>query len=321
MWDSGQGAPTFLLSAYLDDQFWSYYDSSTKRALPRGPWIKKAEEDPSFWDIYTEQASRVELRHRRHLLVLGKHHNQSEGVVIWQKRFGCELGEDKSKRGYDRCGNKGRDFMTFDYEALTWIALDADAEVMTRVWNADPAFIQKKIVQHEDCIQMLQRLWEYGKEAVLRKEPPAVKVSRKVSYDSLETLTCRAHGFYPKEINATWRKDGKPWEQETSSGGVVPNSDGTYHTWISVKIEPKDRDRYWCHVEHAGLLEPLDLPRQESASVGRFVGVFFGVMAAILMVAGIIFYRNKQQDGCKGTSTSNGQTALAVEKARESHPE
>ena len=97
---------------------------------------------------------------------------------------------------------------------------------------------------------------------VLSAEPPSVKVSRKVSYDSLETLTCRAHGFYPKQINATWRKDGKPWEQETSSGGVVPNSDGTYYTWISVQIEPKDRDHYQCHVEHAGLMEPLDLAWQ-----------------------------------------------------------
>ncbi|XP_062978006.1 major histocompatibility complex class I-related gene protein-like [Elgaria multicarinata webbii] len=294
MWNSGQGLATFLLSAYLDDQLWGYYDSSTRRALPRGPWIKKAEEDdPSLWDIYTERASSVELHFRRHLLVPAKHHNHSEGVLIRQERVGCELGEDKSKRGFDRFGYNGRDFITFDYKALTWIAVDADAEVIKRKWEADPGFSQRRIVQQEDCLQTLQQFWKYGKEARQRKEPPAVKVSHKVSYDSLETLTCRAHGFYPKDINATWRKDGKPWEQETSSGGVVPNSDSTYHTWISVKIEPKDKDRYQCHVEHASLMEPLDLPRQESASVGRFVGVFFGVMAAILMVAGIIFYRSK----------------------------
>ncbi|XP_062978005.1 major histocompatibility complex class I-related gene protein-like [Elgaria multicarinata webbii] len=265
IWDTGQELPTFLLSAYLDDQLCGYYDSSTRRFVPRGPCIKKAEEDdPSLWDVYTERASGVELGFRRHLLVLLKHRKQSEGVLIWQERLGCNQGKDRSKRGYDRCGYNGRDFITFDYEALTWIALDANAEVIKRKWEADPGFSQRRIVQQEDCLQTLQQFWKYGKETLLRKEPPAVKVSRKVSYDSLEILTCRAHGFYPKEINATWRKDGKPWEQETSPGRVVPNSDGTYHTWISVKIEPKDRDHYWCHVEHAGLMEPLDLVWQES---------------------------------------------------------
>lgn len=73
----------------------------------------------------------------------------------------------------------------------------------------------------------------------------------------LETLVCQAFGFYPKEINATWRRDGVIWEEETFWKSIAPNSDGTYHAWLSIRINPKERSRYRCHVEHASLAKPL----------------------------------------------------------------
>ncbi|KAH0630680.1 hypothetical protein JD844_013970 [Phrynosoma platyrhinos] len=91
-------------------------------------------------------------------------------------------------------------------------------------------------------------------------EPPAVKVLlRKMDLESPETLVCQIHGFYPKEIDASWMKDGVNMEQETFRAGVLPNSDGTYHTWLSIIIDPKERDGFWCHVEHDGLPTPLDV--------------------------------------------------------------
>ncbi|ETE56062.1 hypothetical protein L345_18228, partial [Ophiophagus hannah] len=75
----------------------------------------------------------------------------------------------------------------------------------------------------------------------------------------MEVLVCRVYGFYPKEMDATWRKDGEVWEQDTFWGGVLPNSDGTYHAWLSIEVDPKERDRYRCYVDHDGLPEPLIL--------------------------------------------------------------
>ncbi|XP_053149244.1 major histocompatibility complex class I-related gene protein-like [Hemicordylus capensis] len=125
-----------------------------------------------------------------------------------------------------------------------------------------------------------------------RVEPPAMKVTHQVGPDGLEILTCRAHGFYPKEIDATWRKDGEFWEQETFRGAVTPNSDGTYHMWLSIEIDPKEREHYRCHVDHESLLGPLDLAWEKPGSVpmGIIVSAILWAVAAGLLVAGIVFY-------------------------------
>ncbi|XP_053158436.1 patr class I histocompatibility antigen, B-2 alpha chain-like isoform X2 [Hemicordylus capensis] len=135
-------------------------------------------------------------------------------------------------------------------------------------------------------------------------EPPTVKVTRQAGYDALETLTCRAHGFYPKEINATWRKDGEPWEQDTFRGGIAPNPDQTYHTWLSIKIDPKDRDHYQCHVQHASLPEPAIFAWEEPASMWLIVGASLGSMTAVLLLAGVLLYVRKWHKGYSTTSTS-----------------
>ncbi|XP_061469607.1 HLA class I histocompatibility antigen, B alpha chain-like [Rhineura floridana] len=95
------------------------------------------------------------------------------------------------------------------------------------------------------------------------RDPPTVKVTLMAGHDGLETLICQAYGFYPKEIDTTWRKDREVLEQQTFRRDVAPNSDRTYYAWLSIQIDPEDKDHYWCHVEHDGLLEPLDVAFRE----------------------------------------------------------
>uniref|UniRef100_A0A670ZB99 Ig-like domain-containing protein n=2 Tax=Pseudonaja textilis TaxID=8673 RepID=A0A670ZB99_PSETE len=92
-------------------------------------------------------------------------------------------------------------------------------------------------------------------------EPPGVTLERSKTEmeDGMETHICRLDGFYPREIDASWRRDGEVWLEETFHGSLAPNADGTYHYWLSIRIDPKERGRYRCHVEHDGLPEPLDL--------------------------------------------------------------
>uniref|UniRef100_A0A670HPS2 Ig-like domain-containing protein n=1 Tax=Podarcis muralis TaxID=64176 RepID=A0A670HPS2_PODMU len=90
-------------------------------------------------------------------------------------------------------------------------------------------------------------------------EAPVVKVTRKADYDGLETLVCQVHGFYPKEIEANWVKDGEVWQEGTLRGLVAPNSDGTYYLLLSVQIDPEERERFRCRVEHDSLEKPLDV--------------------------------------------------------------
>ncbi|XP_061477044.1 HLA class I histocompatibility antigen, B alpha chain-like [Rhineura floridana] len=95
------------------------------------------------------------------------------------------------------------------------------------------------------------------------RDPPMVKVTLMAGHDGLETLICQAYGFYPKEIDTTWRKDREVLEQQTFRRDVAPNSDRTYYAWLSIQIDPEDKDHYRCHVEHDGLLEPLDVAFRE----------------------------------------------------------
>ncbi|XP_053158417.1 patr class I histocompatibility antigen, B-2 alpha chain-like isoform X2 [Hemicordylus capensis] len=264
----GQGLPQFITVGYLDDQLFIHYDSDTRQKLPRAPWMKALlEEDPRYLVRNTAIAQSNELVFRDALAKLRGRYNQSGGLHTLQNMYGCELSKDGHRGGYDQYSYDGRDFLSFDKETLTWTATDVPAQVTKRKWGAEFADNEyQKAYLEGACIEWLQKYLDYGKETLLRKEPPTVKVARKAAYDNMETLVCRAHGFYPKEIDINWKKDGEVWMQDTFRGGVAPNSDGTYHTWHSIKIDSKDRDRYRCHIEHDGLLEPLDLAWEESAS-------------------------------------------------------
>ncbi|XP_044285688.1 BOLA class I histocompatibility antigen, alpha chain BL3-7-like, partial [Varanus komodoensis] len=158
--------------------------------------------------------------------------------------------------GYD-----GRDFLSLDKEHLRWTAADAKAQISKRKWEAEPAIAQGfKAYLEGECLEWLWRVLGYGNESLLRTEPPEVKVTRhKSSTEEVETLVCQAHGFYPKEIEAAWTRDGERREQETFRSRVDSNPDGTYYISLYTDVEPEERGLYRCRVAHAGLLQPLVL--------------------------------------------------------------
>ncbi|XP_053235926.1 H-2 class I histocompatibility antigen, Q9 alpha chain-like [Podarcis raffonei] len=309
--EPGQGLPQFITVGYVDDQQMDQYDSDTKEALPHVPWIRKVEkEDPQYWNMETQKSHSIELAFRESLQTLQNRYNQSGGIHTLQYMYGCELRSDGCKGGYRQFGYNGRDFIAFDKETLTWTAAEMEAQATKRKWDSDLAWNQySKHYLEEECIEWLQRYLDYGKETLLRTEAPVVKVTRKADYDGLETLVCQVHGFYPKEIEANWVKDGEVWQEGTLQGLVAPNSDGTYYLLLSVQIDPEERERFWCRVEHDSLEKPLDVAwEKEPVNLGLILGAILGVMAAILLVSGIIiFIRRKQIEklAYKAASTSD----------------
>ncbi|XP_042309048.1 H-2 class I histocompatibility antigen, Q9 alpha chain-like isoform X3 [Sceloporus undulatus] len=308
---SSQGLPQFSIVGYVDGQPIFHYDSDTKQALRKASWMEKAgEEDPEYWDRQTQLSQNTEQVFKENLVDLAKYYNQSGGFHTWQWMYGCELRKDGSKGGYQQYAYDGKDYISFDKDTLTWTAADLPAQNTKRKWDPDSAFNQaKKAYLEETCIEWLQRYLEYGKEELRRTDPPEVKVARKAGYDNMETLICRVDGFYPKDIDISWRKDGKDWIEDTFSGLVSPNSDGTYYKWLSVEIDPKDRERYKCHVEHDGLPDPVDLAWEEPASnLGLIVACVMGAVLLVAGIAGIVWiavYIKKRQDGYKAPSDSD----------------
>nr|XP_056723022.1 BOLA class I histocompatibility antigen, alpha chain BL3-7-like [Euleptes europaea] len=299
--EPGPGLPQFIAVGYVDEQPITRYDSDTKRKQPKVPWMEKAgKDDPQYWDTQSQILQGWEAGFRADLETLLDRFNQSRGGThTVQRMYGCEVGPDgRPSGGLSQYAYDGEDFLAFDKETLTWTAPLPQAQITKRRWEAEGIVAQRrKAYLEEECVEWLRRYLGYGKETLLRTEAPAAKVARKAGYDGRESLICRAHGFYPREIEVTWMKDGEDRKPDTFTGGVFPNSDGTYHTWLSIEVDPNEKDRYRCRVEHDGLLEPLDLAYEDPASnMGLIVGIIVAVLAALILLGiGVPCYMKKRQ--------------------------
>nr|XP_008122411.1 PREDICTED: major histocompatibility complex class I-related gene protein [Anolis carolinensis] len=272
-----------------------HYDSQVRRAIPRVPWITRVEEAyPMFWDWVTDRAQKAEMWFGWDMKKLQKLHNQSGGIYTLQSMYGCEMDGDGDRiQGYGLYGYNGEDFLSFDIETRIWTVSDVRAETLKKRWDSNVDRSQKiKDYLERNCIEYLQKFLDYGKEVLTIKEPPTVKVS----YDGLKTLTCRVDGFYPKEIDAVWKKDSEVWEQETLRGGVVPNSDGTFHTWLRLEVDPKDRDLYRCHVDHAALEEALDTAWEEPASIPIIIIIIIIAVLSVLVAHAVLLLWYKRNE-------------------------
>ncbi|XP_058024330.1 major histocompatibility complex class I-related gene protein-like isoform X2 [Ahaetulla prasina] len=274
--ESSQGLPQFLSVIHLNDIPIARYDFLNKKTVPLVPWMKEEEMKVKI----------PERMFRGDLEWLSARNNQNGGLHTWQVIVGCELKEDGSKRGFLHYGYDGMDIISFDKETLRWVVSQSQAQKVKEDWEKAPRWSQKiKDFLEKICIEWLQTNMSYQKEALKKTEPPVGKLTRKVVDDSLEVLTCQAFGFYPKEILATWMKNRKVCEYGTLHRNVAPNSDGTYYVWLSIEINPKERDRFRCHLEHEGLQEPLVLAWEEKTDTV----LYGGVAAVIIFILGAPF--------------------------------
>ncbi|XP_051003566.1 major histocompatibility complex class I-related gene protein isoform X1 [Acomys russatus] len=186
------------------------------------------------------------------------------GLHTYQRMIGCELLEDGSTTGFLQYAYDGRDFISFNKDSLSWVAIDNVAHIIKRAWEANLHELQyQKNWLEEECVAWLKRFLEYGKATLERTEPPVVRTSRKETFPGVMTLFCRAHGFYPPEISMTWMKNGEDIFQEVDHGGLLPSGDGTYQMWVSVDLDPQSKDVYSCHVEHCGHQMVLEAPQEQ----------------------------------------------------------
>ncbi|XP_058022362.1 major histocompatibility complex class I-related gene protein-like [Ahaetulla prasina] len=311
--EPSQGQPHYVALGYVDGEVFVHYDSHSRRMQPRVSWMEKywdgqvLGQNDKYWDDQTQKARGQEEAVRENLEILRSRYNQSEGLHTVQRMYGCELCKDGSKGSFMQHGYEGRTFITFDTETLTWVAPDPQAQITKRKWEALPGMTQgQKTYLEEICIEWLEKYLSYGNETLLRTEAPKVTVnSRKEVEDGMETHICHVHGFYPREIDASWTRDGEVWLEDTLHASVAPNADGTYHYWLSIQIDPKERDRYRCHVEHDGLQEPLDLELKEPTNSKYnlrliiIIIIIIGcvVAALVCLIVGIlVFFKRRQED-------------------------
>ncbi|NXS35545.1 HA1F protein, partial [Pomatostomus ruficeps] len=316
--EPGPGLPEFMIMGYLDGIPFQRYNSEWGRDEPLTPWMA-ARAEQEYWDSETEISKRIQHVNVGDLERLRVRYNQSKGLHTLQKNYGCDLLSDGSVRGSNQYGYDGRDFISFELGSGSFMAADSGAQVTTRRWNTDGLSVEywTNYLGHS-CLEEIQKYIKYGQEALERKEPPAVHVSGKEEHGTL-ILSCHAYGFYPRAIAVNWMKGDEIRDQETHWGGIVPNSDGTFHTWARIEARPEEWEQYRCRVEHPGMPEPriVAWEPQSGGNLTRVVAVSIISAIKVILLIGFGIWKlqsgRRQKDGYKVAAgkdvRANGSTA------------
>ncbi|XP_071416388.1 class I histocompatibility antigen, F10 alpha chain-like [Pithys albifrons albifrons] len=305
------GVPQFMSMGFLDGIPFVRYDSERGRMEPQTPWMEKGAE-PGYWDGQTQIAEGNQHVFATNLEILRGRYNQSGGLHTWQRVVGCDVLSDGTVRGFYRHGYDGRDFISFDLGSKSFVAADGAAQVTKRKWE-HKGIEAERLTNYLEyiCPEWLRKYIRYGQEVLERKEPPDVHVSGKEEHGIL-TLSCHAYGFYPGVIGISWMKGDEIWDQETEWGGVVPNSDGTFHSWARIEVLPGEWEQYRCRVEHAGMPEPgIFTWEPESNWNSTPVVVALSVIAAIIIISLIGFGVWKLQSGRRERNNAYQQASTA----------
>ncbi|XP_032744921.1 RT1 class I histocompatibility antigen, AA alpha chain-like [Rattus rattus] len=269
----GLGEPRYISVGYVDHTEFVRFDSDAvnPRMEPRAPWMER--EGPEYWEEQTQFAKRIEQWFRVNLRTLLRYYNQSEGGShTIQRMFGCDVGSDGSLlRGYDQHAYDGRDYVALNRDLKTWTAADVAAQMTRNKWEQAGAADLHRTYLEGECVLSLRRYLEFGKETLLRSDPPKAHVTLHPRPEGDVTLRCWALGFYPADITLTWQLNGEDLTQDMELVETRPAGDGTFQKWASVVVPLGKEQNYTCCVEHEGLPEPLTL-RWGKEDVGAELG-------------------------------------------------
>ncbi|RLV85340.1 hypothetical protein DV515_00016065 [Chloebia gouldiae] len=297
------GVPQFMDIGFVDGIPFVRYDSERGRVEPLTQWMKDGAE-PGYWDEQTQICKRNQHVAVMDLETLRERYNQSRGLHTVLRVLGCDLLSDGSVRGSYRFGYDGQDFISFDLGSTSFVAADSAAEITRRRWEQEEEAGRQTNYMKQVCPKWLRKYVGYGQKELERKEPPDVHVSGKEEHGML-ILSCHAYGFYPNTIAVNWMKGDEIWDQETEWGGIVPNSDGTFHTWARIEALPEEWQQYRCRVQHPGMLEPGIFAWEPTSGWYLTVAIVVSVIAAILILAVIGLGVWKRQSGRRNRSGYN----------------
>ncbi|KAK2113387.1 hypothetical protein P7K49_007653 [Saguinus oedipus] len=208
------------------------------------------------------------------------------GSHTLQVLVGCDLGPDgRLLLGYYRIAYDGKDHVALNEDLRSWTAADTVAQVTQRKLEAEKYAEQLRAQLEGECVEILKRYLENGKEMLERAEPPKTHVTHHPISDQEVTLRCWALGFYPAEITLTWQRDGEDQTQDTELVETRPAGDGNFQKWAAVMVPSGEEQRYTCHVQHEGLPEPLTLRWEPSSQLTIPI---MGIVAVLAVLAAVV---------------------------------
>ncbi|XP_077082076.1 class I histocompatibility antigen, F10 alpha chain-like [Siphateles boraxobius] len=167
-----EGTPEFSAVTTLDGHQIDYYDSDIKKLIPRQDWMKKFA-STELWKEDTEIRKEVQQIYKNNIHVIMQRFNQSHGVHMYQRMYGCEWDNETEKlRGFDRYVYDGQDFITLGVREGRYTAHVPEATPTVMKWNNDRErfTLLKRYYDHE-CIYWLEYFLELRKVGFKRTGP------------------------------------------------------------------------------------------------------------------------------------------------------
>nr|AAF03407.1 MHC class I antigen [Xenopus laevis/gilli] len=309
--DRAFGLPEFSIVGYVDDTQILRYNSDNQRAEPATQWMKQ-KEGPEYWEKETQIAKGTEPAFKYNVKIAMDRFNQTSGTHSFQRMYGCELRDDGSIRGYEQFGYDGREFIALDTERWVYVPSVREAQITEQKWNSPEvnAPERNKNYLQNLCIEWLKKYLSYGQAELERRVHPHVRISDHQSDDATE-LRCQAYGFYPREIDVKWVKNGRDDVHSEAAKEILPNPDGSYQLRVTAEITPSEGDSYACHVEHSSLNEKLIVvwpgPNKDGNNMGIIIAIAVVAVVVIAAVVGFVIY--KKRNGKAYTKTASSDTA------------
>ncbi|XP_062874423.1 BOLA class I histocompatibility antigen, alpha chain BL3-6-like, partial [Trichomycterus rosablanca] len=282
----------FTVVGMVDGEQIVYYDSNIRTLSPKTEWMKKIDaDDPHYWKRETQRMQGEEENFNVLLTTIMKSFNHTEENHTLQRMYGCD--DNGTTRGFDQYGYDGEDFISLDLRNKTWTAANAKAVITKHAWEAENYNMKRKNYLENECITWLRKYVLYGRETLERKVRPEASVFYKHSNSS--ELVCHATGYFPKEINMTWEKDGE--KMDVSPNDTLPNNDGTFQKRAVLRVSPEELKghNYTCVVQHSSLEKDLVLKAPGGVPLGIIVGAVVAVLALVALVAGLLIWKKKKQ--------------------------
>ncbi|XP_067834108.1 major histocompatibility complex class I-related gene protein-like [Heptranchias perlo] len=296
------GLPEFVAVGYVDEAQFVMYDSDRNELIPRRSWMEERE-GPEYWERKKQLVRENYDCMKHYVQILMSQTNQTVGIHTFQMMTGCDLGDDGTTRGIIQYAWDGEDFINFDKDQMVWVTPVQWGEITKNKWDQDRAWNQQlKVYLEEECIKWLRKYLEYGKRELRAVTPQVFLSVDKASDTKPAQLSCLVTGFYPRDIELTLLRNGRPIS-DTDSTGILPNHDGTYQIKRWVEIGPEDGATYSCQVDHSSKagVETRDWDgtfrvtpgSSEGPNLGLIVGIVLAAVVLIALVIGAVVWKKR----------------------------
>ncbi|XP_062873876.1 patr class I histocompatibility antigen, A-2 alpha chain-like [Trichomycterus rosablanca] len=303
---SSQHIPEFIAVGMVDEQPFQYCDSNNGNLTLKMEWVKKIEGS----DYRKKQKQEMDDK-RKHLNttmttiintcgVKNSTFNNSTGIHTLLRIYGCKIYDDNTTEEYEKYIYDGEDFISLDLKTETWTpANDCANTIITKLKLKENIGSRMSYLKNV-CIDRLREFSSYAKSTLERKDRPVASMFHK--HFSRPELVCHATGFFPKEINITWLKDGK--KMDVSPNDTLPNQDGSFQKRAVLRVSPEElkKHNYTCEVQHSSLekdlvpIVPGSVEPEEPVPLGIIIGA---AITAILvaLIAGVLIWMKKKKFG------------------------